>query len=247
MSFNVRNSGANDGEFAWQHRREAALAMLNEQMPALLGVQEALPDQLADLDRGLGGEYQRYSRGREADGSGEHSAIYVRKTVAEVEGNGHFWLSETPDVPGSKHWDHHCVRLANFVELSHNDWGRFLFINTHLDHESALARRKGAELISGFIGRCRLPAILTGDMNAGPSSEPIAVFAQGGLLISGAAYETGLHTFHGFGRYQGDVIDYILHTPHWQASGYEIVTAKPQGMYPSDHYPVIADLQRKAE
>lgn len=242
MSFNVRNSGANDGMFAWPHRKDAAVTMLKQEQPDLIGMQEALPDQLQDLDAGLAGEYQRFSRGREADGSGEHSAIYVRRTAGKVLGDGHFWLSETPDVPGSKHWDHHCVRMANFVELEHERWGRYLFINTHLDHQSPLARLKGAELIGVFIQNSGSPAVLTGDMNADPTSEPVQVYSRYGLHDAGFPYANDSSTFHDFGRRRGAVIDYVFHTEHWQTNSCRIITDKPNGMYPSDHYPVLAEL-----
>ena len=71
----------------------------------VIGVQEALYGMLADLDTLLP-EYSRIGVGR-TDGkmSGEFSAILYKRDRLEVLENKTFWLSPTPEVPGSKGWD----------------------------------------------------------------------------------------------------------------------------------------------
>ena len=99
----------------------------------LLGMQEVLAHQLNDLKERLP-EYRAIGAGRE-DGKekGEYSAIMYRADRFEAIDSGWFWLSETPEVAGSKGWDGACERMATWAILKEKKTGReFFFINTHL-------------------------------------------------------------------------------------------------------------------
>ena len=62
MSYNVRLSVANDSLNAWPLRRGASERMLQLERPALLGLQEACPDQVEYLDTVLP-QYRRLGVG----------------------------------------------------------------------------------------------------------------------------------------------------------------------------------------
>ena len=53
--------------------------------------------------------------GKEA---GEMTALYYRADRFERLDDGHFWLSEQPDQPGSKSWDTALTRMATWVKLA---------------------------------------------------------------------------------------------------------------------------------
>ena len=254
MSFNLRMDTEKDGTNSWPFRREAVVAVIKKYSPDILGIQEGLPHQVAYLEEFLP-EYQRVGRGRDVDG-GEHVALYLKKATLEIIEHGDFWLSDTPDVPGSRHWGNNCVRMVTYARVRHCASGKeLLAVNTHLDHESLNAREKGAVAIDRFVEEYGLPAVLTGDMNDTPDSSPISFFVGGnglegrtGSWINAAAGfpDGGKGTFHGYGRVEErQVIDYIFTTGELQASSYQVIEDRPDGVYVSDHYPIFARIEWK--
>ena len=82
-------------------------------------------------------ETQLGERGIRLSG-GEMQRVAVARAVAQ----GDFWLSEQPDVPGSKSWDAALTRICSWVRLRETATGRELvFANTHFDHVGVIARR----------------------------------------------------------------------------------------------------------
>lgn len=178
MSYNVRLSVANDSLNAWPLRRGASERMLQLERPALLGLQEACPDQVEYLDTVLP-QYHRLGVGRE-DGKaeGEMMAIYFDTTIFDLEDWGSFWLSETPDVP-SLGWDAACKRTCTWAVLLLRQSGkRLLFLDTHLDHMGVVAReqevRQIADSIQSLVVRQGLGeqpiVLLTADFNTGAAN-----------------------------------------------------------------------------
>ena len=169
VSFNVRYDTSRDGEDAWPRRKNDVIRFLSEQRPTIFGLQEPLKHQVAEIAEGLGAEYARYGVGRD-DGKnrGEFNPIFYDKTVLEIIDSGVFWLSETPDDPGTKFRSSSLPRIVT--------WGRFIiressrsfyFFNTHFDHRGQEARLESAVLISRrILELCDMgPAVLIGDFN----------------------------------------------------------------------------------
>lgn len=155
MTFNLRVQSLSDLGNAWTWRHKRALDVFHRHQPDIVGTQEGLPTMLADLDRGLPA-YRRIGRGRTGGFSDEHCAIFYRIDTVELLDDGQFWLSETPSVPSTA-WQSACVRFCT--------WGRFRqrnsdgcevgVFNTHLDHQSNLARRSGAAVVYDFGNHLR--------------------------------------------------------------------------------------------
>ena len=168
MSFNIRNSGARDGERNWKNRQELFSAAVRAFNPDLLGTQEVLADQYDDLHR-MFPDYTMAGVARE-DGKrkGEWAAILYWTDRFEVLASGNFWLSETPDVVGSKGWDAALARICTWVRLRDRITGRtFLQANVHFDHIGKVARVRSAELLVERLPRLAedAPVILMGDFN----------------------------------------------------------------------------------
>lgn len=180
MSYNVRQSYGNDGRNSWPFRQEASERMLQTERPALLGLQETCPEQVIFFDSIMVG-YGRLGVGRD-DGvlGGEMLSIYYDKALFDLVDWGTFWLSETPDEV-SRGWDGACKRTCTWAVLSLKRTGkRVLFLNTHLDHIGAVARREGVRLIAERIATLtakygqsgNMPTFLTADFNTS-SANPI--------------------------------------------------------------------------
>jgi endonuclease/exonuclease/phosphatase family metal-dependent hydrolase len=256
MSFNIRYGTAADGEDHWEKRRELLFATVEAFKPDLLGTQEVLAFQADELRKRLTG-YGFVGAGRDdGQGKGEMTPIYFRTDRFEKLDEGHFWLSETPDKPGSKGWDTSLPRVASWVKLRDKAAKRELyFFNTHFDHRGQKARLESAKLIRKRLGALPgdPPAVVTGDFNTGEGSEPYQALVGGeGVKLTDAyraAHPTRAKdegTFNGFkGTRTGPRIDWILHTEHFAATAAAIDHTSKGGRYPSDHFAVTAVLRWK--
>lgn len=255
MSFNVRYDNPGDSLNSWEYRKDIAAQIIKDQGIDIVGTQEVLAHQMNDLKTRLP-EYTSVGVGRE-DGkeAGEFSAIFYKKDrFTELE-SGYFWLSETPDVAGSKGWDGACERVATWIKLKDNTSGKEIFaMNTHLDHIGKVARQEGVTLLLERAAELAkgLPVILTGDFNARPESEVIkhvtGVETPGHLIDSKKIAKEVLGnegTFHDFGRISLDVegrIDYIFVNDKITVNKYETMPQKVNDIYISDHTPIVAHL-----
>ncbi|HEX6963366.1 MAG TPA: endonuclease/exonuclease/phosphatase family protein [Lacipirellula sp.] len=255
MSFNIRYGTADDGANAWPHRRDFVVNVIEESDPDLIGLQEALRDQLDVLDDELP-EYHRIGVGREAGGGGEYSAILYRASRFDVADAGTFWLSDSPEVPGSRSWKNNLPRICTWVQLlDRTNGARLYYFNTHWDHESELARRNSGKLMGNRIRELAgddAPAVVTGDFNAAPQSPAFHALLETGRLEDTFAAvhpdETDLGTFNGFGRARNAAkIDAVLVTDHWEAKEAKIVRTQYGGRFPSDHFPVTATIKLRDE
>lgn len=260
MSYNIRNSAAPDGVNVWDNRKDDLAETIKAFDPDLLGTQETLARQRDDLAARLDG-YDVFAAGRD-DGreAGEMAALFYRRARFEKLAGGHFWLSETPDRPGSKSWDSALTRMVTWVKLRDRqapDARPIAFFNTHFDHRGPRARAESARLIRRRIDQlgegCRI--VLTGDFNSGEGSEPYRILfeesAPGARVLldtyrrSHPTKEVGEGTFTGFkpGRASGARIDWIACSTDWEIVEASIVRAARNGRTPSDHHAVTAVLR----
>lgn len=260
MSFNIRYGTADDGENRWDQRKEFLVETIHACRPDLLGTQETLGFQRDYLAAHLP-EYDSLGVGR-VDGKdeGEMMALFYRNDRFEKLEGGHFWLSETPEVVGSKSWDSSLPRMATWVKLRDRrveNAPPLLFLNTHFDHRGPEARLQSARLIRRQVEQigagCRV--IVTGDFNAGESSPPYdALFGdvadQASPLIDSyrAAHpqqQDAEGTFSGFQATArtGARIDWIGVSRNWHVVAADIDRTQRDGRTPSDHFPVTAVLR----
>ena len=133
MSFNIRYDNPDDSLNNWQYRKDVAAKTIKNQNADIVGTQEVLVNQLNDLKSRLP-EYNAIGVGRE-DGieKGEYSAILYKKDRFKEIKSGYFWLSETPEVAGSKGWDGACERIATWAILEDiSSKKQLFFINTRI-------------------------------------------------------------------------------------------------------------------
>lgn len=241
MSFNVLVS-QNDNVNNWGQRKVAALNMLNEEKPTILGLQEATLPQVNYLAENLP-QYGWVGVGRE-DGlnSGEFMAIFYLKDEIELLDSGTFWLSETPDEP-SMGWDAACKRTCTWTKLKMKKTGtEFAYLNTHLDHVGKQAQRNGLALM---VERCAqivpkgMTAFVTADFNA-TTDDPIFEPLKADMLDAReTAPETDRRgTFNGFDNLQNVVIDHIFYRGA-EAKTFRVLDKFYGAPYISDHYPVV--------
>lgn len=253
MSYNILNGGAwKDGEHAWSNRKNMVVNAIKQCPPDILGVQECFDYQAEFLAASLP-DYHWFGIGREADGGGEMTAVFYRKDLLSPVETGHFWLSDTPDVPGSRSWGTHCTRMVTWARFRNRETGTVsYFLNTHFDHGSEEARLGAARLLTERIEELPegLPVIVAGDFNAtGGHSTPWQKFVDSGFSDAWrvAAHRVGpAVTFCNFTPPpQGEQsrIDWILCRGDVKVALCETVTYQEDGHYPSDHLPVLAKVR----
>ncbi|HAV64022.1 MAG TPA: hypothetical protein DCY13_16855 [Verrucomicrobiales bacterium] len=258
MSFNIRYGAANDGTNSWPERKDLVLETIRAFDPDLLGLQEVLGFQADFLKEKLK-DFGFHGVGRE-DGKekGEYVPLMYRKSRFTLEDAGHFWLSETPDVAGSKSWDSSLPRMLSWVALRDRKNDRVIvFANVHFDHRGPQARLESAKLMRTRweeFQHDNMPLIITGDFNTDEDKAPYAalVNAEG---FSGTKLVDSYRVTHpqrspneeSFGAWtgvrEGSRIDWILHSPDLVTRQSVINYTQDNGRYPSDHYPVEAVLR----
>ena len=246
MSFNLLCGGA--GIKSWPSRTPLVIRTIYNADPDTLGVQEAHIGWMNALKACLP-DYDYVGVGRN-DGKedGEFSAVFYKKEKFELLDSGSFWLSETPEKPG-KGWDAACIRICSWAKLREKATGKtFVHLNTHLDHRGRVAMQKGAQLVAerGKAISGDAPAFFTGDFNVTPESEPYKAVLAGGFKdcrFAAANTDTG-NTFHAYGNPEdpASVIDYVFFKGNVDVKTFAVIRKEIDGMLPSDHYPVFADV-----
>lgn len=261
MSFNIRNSGAKDGENHWKKRSYLVAETIKMFDPDLLGVQEVLQLQAEFLQEILP-DYGFHGVGRN-DGmtKGEYVPVLYKKDRFEMTGSGHFWLSDTPEIVGTKSWDSSLPRMVSWVQLSdlRNNDAKLVFLNTHFDHRGRTARLESARLIrkraEEIMGK-GIPFIITGDFNTTEDKQPYAELISGSkgnkIPIIDSFRQANPNrspnestSSRWVGQREGTRIDWILHSQEFTTLQSVINYTHEGERYPSDHFPVQAILRIK--
>lgn len=244
MTFNIRIDTKEDGENAWGHRKLKVIECIETHQPDLLSIQEASYEMMKELSSYFT-DYDWIGQGREGANNGEFNAILYKKNNVELLQQGQFWLSETPAIPGSISWNSACSRICTWGIFKKSNASPIYLYNTHLDHESLLARKKGIEVLCTYMQPAmneEYPVVLTGDLNSNSQSKIIDVLEHNGLI----RLKTNGKTYHGFkGGISGQPIDYIFISNCFLTDKIYLDRERYQAGYPSDHYPVIAQIQQK--
>jgi len=248
MSFNVRLPSPDDGANRWELRRDLMVRTIREQAPDLVGTQELYKLQ-GDYLVGKLAHYAWFGRGRRGDDGDEHMGVFYRTDRLKVVESGDYWLSDTPDVPGSISWGHPFPRMVTWAIFELKAGGqRFYYANTHFPYrdQDEPARTRAAQEILHRLEAvpANLPIVLTGDFNTTPASPAHALLTG---LLHDAWLDANSHsgpeaTFHNFTGTPDRRIDWILYRG-LHADTVRTVTTQQDGHYPSDHFPVVAELR----
>ncbi len=195
--------------------------------------------------------------------------IFWRKDRWKIDraDSGTFWLSDTPDIPGSNTWSpvdektgkstnkggKRNVTYALFHEI--NEKGKrtgrkVYFFNTHLNVFVPAARAKSALLIMERIHQRRTqsaPVILTGDFNSKRDSIIYKYLAGGAIDLDNEKCRPPLALAEAFAFANPENpkkpgIDFIFTTPGLRARSANVIDKRRDGVRASDHNAVDALL-----
>ena len=255
MSFNVRTQTDGDKEEkAWDYRKDACVALIKDQMPSVIGFQEAdYTNQWKYINDQLAKDYDGFGVNRDSgkeSGSGETMGIMYNKSVVQKLDGGTFWLSETPNVPSKGFGANYC-RNATWGLFKHKSSGiEFYYINTHLDHQVANAQIEGMKLISSYFDKYKdnHPIFLTGDMNIKSDNVAFDIIESYMYNTRDVAPEdlTDYNTtYNGYLTNKNSIIDHIYCSDYLKVLEYHTINEDYGVPFVSDHYPVYAIIKLK--
>lgn len=259
MSFNIRYNEPRDGVNAWVNRKTKVADVIRFHKADLIGVQEAQNNQLKDLENLLPG-FAWCGAGRDDGKSGgEYSAILYLKSRFKLLECETFWLSETPEKAGKKGWDADYPRIVTWAKFEvKNTKKTFYHFNTHFDHIGKEARTESAKLLLERIPKIagNFPFVVTGDFNATEDTNVYKILtgkeSAGNFKLFDARYISknghfgGNSTFNAFKELEPNRrIDYVFVGENTKVLEHGILSDKWDGLWASDHLPVLAEIAFK--
>ena len=248
MTFNLRvESPSFDGINDLPNRKGRILETIKDEAPDLIGFQEARDSTRAWLRDTLT-DYVVVGCGRLKDYRGESAPLAFRKDKFEMVSMDTFWLSSTPKIPASTYEgsdQSDCPRIATAAVLKPIEGSELLlFINTHTDHLGAMSRTLASAQLLEYASQKGMATVITGDFNATPDAMEIKMITAGKAFPLTDATALIGPTFHAFGKIpQSDCvkIDYVFtNLPTDPSESYALSDQPVDGIYISDHYPVVA-------
>jgi endonuclease/exonuclease/phosphatase family metal-dependent hydrolase len=251
MSLNVRYDNPGDSINAWPKRASQVCNFILNEKPDILGMQEVSWLQYGVLDSVLK-EYTSVGVGRD-DGAkaGEMNPVFFRKERFDMARTITFWLSDTPEIPGSKGWGASLPRIVTWMELvDRNSHEHFFFFNTHFTHDSDSAKIMSSRILLKEVGKIAegFPFIITGDFNMPPTSTGYSILTgpdesvpllKDSFTISEKKPSGPKNTFNGFSEnFRTGRVDYIFVKNGMKVLDHRTTIKKEHGVYISDHWPV---------
>ncbi|MDF2191107.1 endonuclease/exonuclease/phosphatase family protein [Paraflavitalea sp. CAU 1676] len=251
-SYNLRYDNKGDSGNLWTSRYPIVSALIQFHDFDIFGTQEGLRHQIDTLAANLPG-YAWYGQGRDdGQAKGEHSAIFYKTAKYKLLGKGDFWLSETPEKVGPG-WDARLNRICSYVQLQDvKSKKKFYVFNVHYDHQGVKARQESSKLILEKIKTIAgtAPVLLTGDFNGDHNSQWYQLIANSGTLSD--TYRLVAKPYANNGSFNSfktpsstSIIDHIFVTKQFSVKRWGILTDSYYGKFPSDHFPVVADVTLK--
>ncbi len=258
MTLNVRYDNPQDSVNTWPQRVQLVCNLITKERPDILGMQEVLWNQYAVLDSALK-DYSSIGVGRDNGArAGEMNPVFFRKDKFEMARTITFWLSDTPDVPGSTGWGASLPRIVTWLELvNKKNHEHFFYFNTHFADDSDSARIMSSRMLLNEVEMIagEYPFIVSGDFNMLSSSIGYSILTgpfesvpllKDSYTVSEKKPTGPAYTFNGFSDKRGQGrIDYIFVKNGMKVLDQGTVIKKEHGIYISDHWPVKATISLK--
>ena len=250
-TYNVR--GPNDrAPNSWRDRLPRMVQTIRDNKFEIIGTQETLSGPIKDLKEALKFDY--FGVGRDKRKGDEHNVVFYDPERFSIVSQETFWLAAVPTTPGSIAWDSSLPRICTWGLLLDRRTGkRFVIANTHLDHQSAMARIQGVNLILTRLAPMieQYPFILTGDFNSSADDMPVrrvlGVLRDARTVSETDHYGAGDETFHDFHvnrreRSHRKPIDFIFVNNRVRVLSHGTINDFRNGLASSDHFPVTVEI-----
>ena len=262
MSFNLRFDLT---EYAGISRADAVVKQIRDLSPSVFGVQEDTKQWCDILDSKLT-EYTAVHTSKPIGNntsSQEYLTIYYRTDSFTLVESGTKYLSDTPNLP-TKFSESTIQRAMNYAVLEPTDGGeKICFINTHLEHtdsESTRVTREKARqkqtavLIEQTKKICDkyegIASVTVGDFNCTVRESVHTSMRENGYddcrLTAFEVKSQGTWNNAYYGdplNKNSDILDYCYVSKNdFMICSYTVSVDKYNGMYTSDHFPIVINL-----
>lgn len=245
MSLNLLTSGANiPGNPPFNIRITAIKSMLEEYTPDIIGVQE-LTDSMFPYLKDILNKYAIFGESRHSLLSDEYSSILFNKDKYELIEGKTLWLSDTVTKKGSKYLLSQFPRIVTYVYLKDKLTNKtFTVFNTHLDANFPFIRTKQAIILSKIIHKYQQGdfTLLCGDFNCTRLSPALRILSKRLKDLSYDEMGSTLRGNVGSLLYKHLPIDHIFISDNLSIDEVNKITSSYNTIYPTDHYPVIANI-----
>lgn len=223
-------------------RIKAIQEMIRNYDPDMIGLQELTPSMFPDLSV-LFQTYGIFGDSRHSLIGNEYCSILYKKDRFELVGGKTLWLSPTPELPRSKFLKSQFPRIVTYAYLKDETTDEiFTVFNTHLDSNFASIRSLQAEVLASIIVEREKGdfSILTGDFNSTSKEDALSILYKTGMkdLVEDRIGST-LRGKLGSLRMHELPIDHVFVSRNITVTNVKKITDSYEGIYPSDHYPVI--------
>ena len=244
MTYNIYMGGT--GEKSPENRAPLIKQNVESYNPDSFGMQEVTEDWYEMLKE-MFPDYGWVGVGRDRDLGGEASPIFYKKDKFELLDGGTFWLSKTPEKP-SRGWDAMFNRVCTYAVLKDKETGfTYAHFNAHFDHLGVIARQESVAVVTNKIAEIApdMPVVFTGDLNDNRESNMYSAVIGSGFIDSrdlSGSDDVG-ETYHGYSEITKKELDYIFVNAFVKSvNSYEVNREKLNGIYPSDHHPVVSEI-----
>lgn len=253
MTFNLRCDFPLDMNNRWKYRRHIVYDIMNKYECDIIGIQEATESMYNDIKNNIP-KYNILGIPRSRKFFVERNDLLIKRKSNIIQSKT-FWLSETPDMIGSSRWFSVFPRICTTAVIEINKGEKIRVCNSHLDCFTSKAReyelKRLMELVEEEQKEEDLPMIVMGDFNSKPDSRLIKNLTSGVYgskkMSAVQEYDKRLYmssTMSMFkGKEKGIHIDYIFVSEEFKVNNVEIVRYNENGRYPSDHYPLMAEIE----
>ena len=253
MTFNLRTDSIFDIRNPWKSRKTMVNNIIGMYSPDIIGVQELNNSMFRDLSESVKDQYNIVGEARTKKLFAEKNDILVKKNHT-IKNHTTFWLSNKPERVGSSQWHSLFPRICTTALIEMESGEMVRVYNTHLDCISPWARDYGLKKISEIIEQNyeseNVPVMVMGDFNATPGSKTIQNFIALNKdkrnFIAVQESNKEMYSESTMSKFKGSTkglhIDYIFVSDEFNVMSSEIVRYNENGKYPSDHYPLIAEL-----
>ncbi len=218
ISYNIRNSQEKDGTNSWVYRYAASAEMIQDQKADVIGLQEALSDQVRFFEQNF----------KDYKWAGESATILWNRKTVTLQKSGSF------DV-------------ATWALFKDKETGRkFYVVNVDLDKTPAEERKAAvAQVIerTEALNKESLPVVITGGFFMKPGDTALADLDSKMTNARKSAEKTdNTGTYNNWGK-TSEIRDHIYYAGFTACPEYQTITKKyTDRKFISDHFPLMVQL-----
>lgn len=256
MTFNMKNDSFLTKKIrTFQSRKEVILSIIEKYKPDVIGVQELSVPMKFELSKSLPHySFNGRSRGKGVKNSNEHTDILTLNDKFELLDQETFWLTKSPQKEGSKLLFSIFPRICTYVTIKDKENNQiYRVFNSHLDPIFEFTRVKQLTTLIDYLNDIHtispLPTIIMGDFNSKFNSNSLKYLSSHPLgfesVYRSSPKSNTFHFFNGKIKAGKSPIDYIFISSDMELIKLDTITDNHSGIYPSDHFPVLANLKIK--